>query len=148
MTSLRLVIALVAFCDFNINLGDIKTASLLGKLGDEIYMPISEGVQVLEEGRKRIVCRLLPELYILKQLGHIWNKLWDCFLVGMSGFTRSMEDNAVCYRLGKNGRPLWILILVHDVLRVGEQREILLQRKRWGSSFHSRTLALHTSFLK
>ena len=71
LTSLRIILVLAAFYDFEIHQGDIKTAYLLGKLEDEIYMDIPEGISVPQAETKNIVCRLLRGLYGLKQSGRI-----------------------------------------------------------------------------
>jgi len=147
LTSLRIILVLAAFYNFEIHQGDIKTAYLLGKLNDEIYMDIPEGVQAPEADGKRIVCRLLRGLYGLKQSGRIWNQAWDSFLVGKCGFSRSTEDYAVYYRLGNNGKPLWILIWVDDVLWVGEHGDIVMAKQELGKQFPLKDLGPAHFFL-
>jgi len=78
LTSLRIILALAAARNYEIDQTDIKTAYLLGKLEEEIYMEIPEGLVVEESSssRKRKVCKLLKGLYGLKQSGRIWNQEW------------------------------------------------------------------------
>ena len=147
LTSLRIILALAAFYNFEIHQGDIKTAYLLGKLDEEIYMEVPEGIEVKETGKRRIVCRLLRGLYGLKQSGRIWNKAWDSFLVEKCGFTRSVADYAVYYRLGALGKPLWILIWVDDVLWVGEPDEISQAKEQLGKQFPLKDLGPAHFFL-
>ena len=147
LTSLRIILVLAAFYNFEIHQGDIKTAYLLGKLNDEIYMDIPEGVQAPEACGNRIVCRLLRGLYGLKQSGRIWNQAWDSFLVQKCGFSRSTEDYAVYYRLGNNGKPLWILIWVDDVLWVGEHADIVIAKQELGKQFPLKDLGPAHFFL-
>jgi len=92
LTSLRIILALAAAWDYEVDQTDIKRASLLAKLDEEIYMDIPEGLEVAKEGTsngKRKVCKLLKGLYGLKQSGRMWNQEWDRHLVDLCGFTRS-----------------------------------------------------------
>ena len=86
LTSLRIILVLAAFYNFEIHQGDIKSAYLLGRLDEEIYMEVPEGIEIQETGKRRIVCRLLHGLYGLKQSGRIWNKAWDSFFGGEMRF--------------------------------------------------------------
>jgi len=135
LTSLRIILVLVAFYNCEIHHGDIKTAYLLGKLNNEIYMDIPEGVQAPEADGKRNVCRLLRGLYGLEHSGRICNQAWDSFLVQKCGFSRSTEDYVVYHRLGNNGKPLWIFIWVDDVLWVGEHGDIVIAKQELGKQF-------------
>ena len=85
LTSLRIILVLAAFYNCEIHHGDIKTAYLLGKLNNEIYMDIPEGVQAPEADGQRNVCRLLRGLYGLEHSGRICNQAWDSFLVQKGG---------------------------------------------------------------
>ena len=92
LTSLLIILALAAARDYEVDQTDIKRASLLAKLNEEIYMDIPEGLEVAKEGTsngKRKVCKLLKGLYGLKQSGRMWNQEWDRHLVDLCGFTRS-----------------------------------------------------------
>jgi len=117
LTSLRIILALAAAWDHEVDQTDIKSAYLLAKLDEEIYMDIPEGLAV-EPGMGRKVCKLLKGLYGLKQSGRMWNQEWDRHLVGTCGFTRSQDDHAV-YLKKKNNDYFWVLIWVDDVLWIG-----------------------------
>ena len=71
LTSLRIILALAAAHDYEVDQTDIKSAYLLAKLDEEIYMDIPEGLIVENPGRK--VCKLLKGLYRLKQSARKWN---------------------------------------------------------------------------
>jgi len=121
LTSLRIILALAAARNYEIDQTDIKTAYLLGKLEEEIYMEIPQGLAVENSenrgtscSRKRKVCKLLKGLYGLKQSGRIWNQEWDRHLVGTCGFTRSKNDHAV-YLKQKSEDYCWVLMWVDDV---------------------------------
>jgi len=122
LTSLRIILALAAARNYQIDQTDIQSAYLLGKLEEEIYIELPEGLEIGEENsrysRRRQVCKLLKGLYGLKQSGRIWNQEWDKHLVGTCRFTRSKDDHAVY--LKSNGEDYcWVLIWVDDVLWVG-----------------------------
>jgi len=121
-TSLCIILALAAAGNYQIDQTDIQSAYLLGKLEEEIYMELPEGLKIREENsscsRRRQVCKLLKGLYGLKQSGRIWNQERDKHLVGTCGFTRSKNDHAVY--LKNNGEDYcWVLIWVDNVLWVG-----------------------------
>jgi len=91
LSSLRIILALAAARNYEINQTDIKTAYLPGKLEEQIYMESPEGLVVEESSssRKRTVCKLLKGLYGLKESGRIWNQEWDRYLVGTVRVHRS-----------------------------------------------------------
>jgi len=119
LISLRIILALAAARNYQIDQTDIQSAYLLGKLEEEIYRELPEGLEIGEENssysRRRQVCKLLKGLYGLKQSGRIWNQEWDKYCVGTCGFTRMKDDHAVY--LKNNGEEYWwVLIWVDDVL--------------------------------
>ena len=71
ITSIRLILAIVAHMDLELYQMDVKTAFLNGKLDEEIYMD-----QVLcfeSKGQKHKVCKLKISIYSLKQASRQWN---------------------------------------------------------------------------
>ena len=65
ITSIRLLIAVVAIYDLKIHQMDVITAFLNGDLDEEIYMDQPEGF--VEFGQESKVCKLTKSLYGLKQ---------------------------------------------------------------------------------
>lgn len=55
---------------------DVKTAFLNGKLNEEIYMEIPEGIKVTSDQ----VCKLNKALYGLKQAARCWYERFDIIL--------------------------------------------------------------------
>ena len=149
LTSLRILLAIPAFYNYEVHQGDIKTAYLLGQLTEEIYMEIPEGVSAptipAENGNP--VCQLLRGLYGLKQSGRIWNKAWDDFLIGKCQFKRSAEDYAVYYRIGHENSPLWTLIWVDDVLWIGKPCDIKEAKQELAARFPLKDLGSAHFFL-
>jgi len=74
--SLRILLAVAAFYNYEIHQCDIKTAYLLTDLTEEIYMEIPGGVPIPRTSANTgtPVCRLLRGLYGLKQSSRNWNK--------------------------------------------------------------------------
>ena len=75
ITSIRMLIALVAVHDFKIHQMDVKTTFLNGELEEEIYMEQPEGFIV--PGKEKKVCRLVKSLYGLKQAPKQWHAKFD-----------------------------------------------------------------------
>jgi len=65
MTTIRLVLSIVAAEGLHLEQLDVKTAFLHGDLDEDIYMTQPEGFQV--KGKKNLVCKLKKSLYGLKQ---------------------------------------------------------------------------------
>ena len=69
MTSIRVILSMVAVEDLHLEQLDVKTAFLHGDL-EELYMHQPEGFQV--RGKEDMVCRLKKSLYGLKQAPRQW----------------------------------------------------------------------------
>ena len=79
-TSIRVLLALVALHDLELEQLDVKTAFLHGELEEQIYMQQPEGFIV--HGKEDYVCRLKKSLYGLKQSPRQWYKRFDSFMIG------------------------------------------------------------------
>lgn len=121
MSTLRLILALVAAHNLEVLQLDVKTAFLHGRLDEEIYIHQPEGYVV--QGREKYVCKLKKSLFGLKQAPRAWNiELNEA--ITKYGLTRSEEDQCVYYRVeGDN----WILatFFVDDGLICGTNKEII-----------------------
>ena len=71
-TSIRVVLALVAHQDLELEQLDVKTAFLHRNLEEEIFMEQPEGFK--KPGTENLVCRLKKSLYGLKQSPRQWYK--------------------------------------------------------------------------
>ena len=65
ITSIRMLIAIVALHNLEIHQMDVKTTFLNGDLNEEIYMDQPE--EFIYLGQEKKVCRLVKSLYGLKQ---------------------------------------------------------------------------------
>ena len=71
MTTLRLLLGVVATEDLMLEQLDVKTTFLHGDLEEDIYMSQPVGFWVTRE-KSHLVCRLKKNLYSLKQAWRMW----------------------------------------------------------------------------
>ncbi|KAI1005464.1 hypothetical protein K3495_g2750 [Podosphaera aphanis] len=88
MDSLRILLAIGAFYDWEIHQIDVKTAYLEGDLEEEVYMKCPEGNQ----GTNFV--RVDKALYGLKQSGQAWYKKLDAKL-SLLNFNQSISDQCI-----------------------------------------------------
>lgn len=69
-STLRTIIALTVYNNFEMMFFDVKTAFLYGELQDEVYMKMPEGYK----NKNDKICKLNKALYGLKQAPITWNK--------------------------------------------------------------------------
>ena len=93
ITSVRLILAIIAHMDLELYQMDVKIDFLNGELDEEIYMD-----QLLcfeSKGQERKVCKLKRSIYSLKQTSRQWNiKFYHVIL--KDGF-KMMEENHCVY---------------------------------------------------
>ena len=75
LCSIRIILAIAAFHDYEIWQMDVKTAFLNGYLEEELYMVQPEGFIDPEHPKK--VCKLKRSIYGLKQASRSWNHRFD-----------------------------------------------------------------------
>src|SRR5262249_25578014 len=83
--SIRIMLAMVAIWDLELEQLDVKTAFLHGDLDEEIYMLQPEGF--IHRGSEKLVCKLKRSLYGLKQAPRMWYKRFDSFML-THGYSR------------------------------------------------------------
>jgi len=112
--TVRILLALAAQYDWEIEQMDVITAFLNPLLQEEVYMELPEGYALPKDcpctSGGRIVCRLRKCLYGLKQAPRAWYTDIDAHLSSL-GFTRSKED----YNLYISKHVL-LLLFVDDML--------------------------------
>jgi len=79
MSSIRVILGLVAALDLECEHLDVKIAFLHGELEEEIYM--EQPKDFIEKGKEDLVCRLKKSLYGLKQAPRQWYKKFDSFVL-------------------------------------------------------------------
>ncbi|KAK3001961.1 hypothetical protein RJ639_020920 [Escallonia herrerae] len=78
-TSIRLLLAMVALYDLELEQLDVKTAFLHGELKEHIFTRQAEGFVI--QGKEDHVCLLQKSLYGLKQSPRQWYKRFDTFMI-------------------------------------------------------------------
>ncbi|KAD3338048.1 hypothetical protein E3N88_33569 [Mikania micrantha] len=118
-TSIRVILALTAVYDLELEQLDVKTAFLHGVLDEQIYMKQPLGFVDKEQPNK--VCLLKKSLYGLKQSPRQWYRRFDEYMV-KNGFSRSMFDNCVYIMEYSSGRFVYLLLYVDDMLIACEDK--------------------------
>ena len=89
LTSIRIMLSVVASDNLHLEQMDVKTAFLHGDLDKEIYMQQPEGFVV--PGKEHMGCKLTRSVYGLKQAPRQWYKKFDSFMI-KSGFCKAEKD--------------------------------------------------------
>ena len=133
--SLRVLMALVAFHDWEAEQLDVVTAFLEADIDEEIYMRQPEGYRQTDEHGVELVCQLQKSIYGLKQAPRNWNKTITTWLL-QYGFTQSHVDP--CVYTYTDGSSSYILALyVDDSILVGPPGPFIRQFKEaFGQRFN------------
>ena len=73
--SIRILLAIAAYHDYEIWQMDVKTAFLNGNLIEDVYMTQPDGFVIQEHANK--ICKLQRAIYGLKQASRSWNQRFD-----------------------------------------------------------------------
>jgi transposase InsO family protein len=118
-TTIRVMLALVAQYDLELEQMDVKTAFLHGDLDEMIYMVQPQGF--IDSKMPNHVCLLNRSLYGLKQSPRQWYIRFDNY-VSSIGFVRSAFDHCLYFkRNDKNDVIVYLLLYVDDMLLVGHK---------------------------
>ncbi|GJU54337.1 retrotransposon protein, putative, ty1-copia subclass [Tanacetum coccineum] len=90
--AIRILIAIVAYYDYEIWKMNVKIAFLNGFLEEEIYMEQPEGF--IDPNHPRKVCKLQRSIYGLKQASRSWNKRFD-EEIKKFGFHQNVDEPCV-----------------------------------------------------
>ena len=108
LTTLRIVLALVAALGMDLRQMDVKTAFLYGVLREVIYMLQPEGF--VQKGQEKKVCRLLKGLYGLKQSPRAWYHRFDTFMRSQE-YKRSNADHCLYTKRASDGSLYCLLCM-------------------------------------
>ena len=125
LKSVRIMLALAAYFDWEIWQMDVKTAFLNGNLTEDVYMIQPEGFVDPANGDK--VCKLQKSIYGLKQASRSWNIRFD-EVVKSFGFIKSEQDSCV-YKKFSGSSVAFLLLYVDDILLVGNDVHMLQETK-------------------
>ena len=94
LKSIRILLTIVAYYDYEIWQMDVKTTFLVGNLLKDVYMTQTEGF--VDPKYPNRVCKLQRSIYGLKQASQSWNLLFD-EVVKEFGFMKN-EDEPCVYK--------------------------------------------------
>ena len=127
LKSIRILLSIAAALDYEIWQMDVKTAFLNGHLDESIYMVQPNGFVV--KGQERKVCKLLRSIYGLKQASRSWNQRFDQ-AIKTFGFEQNVDEPCVYKRI-KDGKVVFLVLYVDDILLIGNDVGNLSSIKLW-----------------
>ncbi|CAI5953526.1 unnamed protein product [Closterium sp. NIES-64] len=122
--TLRIFLSIVAVLNLNLMQLEIKNAFPQSKLDRVLYMHQPD---YFNDGSGR-VCKLLKSLYGLKQPPLLWYLALNNVLVG-AGWKKSQVDEALYFKVGKDGVARWVLVYVDDLLAASGSAAMLNELK-------------------
>ncbi|WAO96990.1 Retrovirus-related Pol polyprotein from transposon TNT 1-94 [Fusarium falciforme] len=118
--SYKMIFAIAAALDLELEQMDVKTAFLYGLVTEEIYVEQPEG---FDDGSGR-VCKLLRALYGLKQAPRVWYETLSTFLETL-GFKSLLSDMGVLVK-----GHTFIAVYVDDLLIAGPSKDEIVAVKQ------------------
>ncbi|KAL0405510.1 UNVERIFIED_CONTAM: Retrovirus-related Pol polyprotein from transposon RE2 [Sesamum latifolium] len=119
--SIRILLAIAAWYDYEIWQMDVKTAFLNGFIEEEIFMDQLEGFTAVGEEQK--VCRLQWSIYDLKQASRSWNTRFDKVIRGYD-FIKNDYDPCICKKISGSS-VAYLVLYVDDILLIGNDVKML-----------------------
>ena len=121
----RVLFAIAAFHDLDIDQMDVKTAFLYGLIDQLIYVEQPKGTETKET--RDFVCQLHKALYGLKQSPRLWYKRLSNFLLEKLGLQRINANHSIfTTSLGLN-RPI-ISMFVDDIKIIAPKRSGFIEK--------------------
>ncbi|KAJ9541041.1 hypothetical protein OSB04_027547 [Centaurea solstitialis] len=127
LKSIRILMAISAYFNYEIWQMDVKTAFLNGKLTEDVYMEQPEGFEDPKNPNK--VCKLLKSIYGLKQASRSWNLHFD-ERIKEFGFAKSEFEPCV-YTKFSGSIVTFLVLYVDDILLIGNDIPTLQSVKEW-----------------
>ncbi|GJW95833.1 retrotransposon protein, putative, ty1-copia subclass [Tanacetum coccineum] len=125
--AIRILIAIVAFYNYEIWQMDVKTAFLNGYLFEEVYMEQPEGFINLKFPNR--VCKLKRSIYGLKKASRQWNKQFD-YEIKKFSFTQNRDEPCV-YMKVSGSYVTFLILYVDDILIMGNNIPMLQDVKSY-----------------
>jgi hypothetical protein len=120
----------VAHYDLELHQMNVKMAFLNGDLLENVYMAQPKGFAV--KGKEHMGCHLRKSIYGLKQAYRQWYLKFD-ETIRSFGFKENEEDNCI-YAKFRNGKFIFLILYVDDILLARSDVSLLLETKRFLSS--------------
>jgi hypothetical protein len=121
LKSVRIMLAIAAFFDYEIWQMDVKTAFLNGNIEEELYMVQPKGFADPKDADK--VCKLQRSIYGLKQASRSWNLRFDEVIKGF-GFVQTNGESCI-YKKVSGSSVAFLILYVDDILLIGNDIELL-----------------------
>ena len=127
LKSIRILLAIVAYYDYEIWKMDVKIAFLNGNLLEEVYITQPKGFVGPKYPNR--VCKLQKSIYGLKKASRSWNL---CFDEAFKEFGFMKNEDEPCVSKKVSGSEIVFLVLyVDDILLIGNDIPILQSVKSW-----------------
>ena len=144
-STIRALLEIVAFHDYELEQLDVKTAFLHGELEEGIYMQQPEGFTA--SGKEEYVCLLKRSLYGLKQSPRQWYKRFDSVMISHD-FKRSSFDSRVYFKRCNDESLLYLLLYVDDMLIATKSKEeIRIVKAQLNNEFEMKDLGVAKKIL-
>src|SRR4051812_28902051 len=121
LKSVRIVLAIAAYFDYEIWQMDVKTAFLNGNLDEDVYMIQPEGFVDPQNASK--VCKLQKSIYGLKQASRSWNIRFKK-VVKSFGFIENEKETCV-FKKFSGSSIVFLILYVDDILLIGNDIPML-----------------------
>ncbi|KAL6316150.1 hypothetical protein AAG906_015980 [Vitis piasezkii] len=115
LKSIRILLAIAAYYDYEIWQMDVKTAFLNGELKEDVYMTQPEGYTSMSDHNK--VCKLRRSIYGLKQASRSWNIHFNKTIEKFD-FVKCEEEPCV-YKRFSGSTIIFLVLYVDDILLIG-----------------------------
>jgi hypothetical protein len=130
LKSVRLLLSIAAYYDYEIWQMDVKTAFLYGILTEDVHMVQPEGF--VDPANARKVYKLQRSIYGLKQASQSWNHRFDD-VVKIFGFIKN-PDEACVYKKVSGSAVAFLVLYVDDILLIGNNIPFLNKVKDYFKS--------------
>src|SRR3954470_24510879 len=114
LKSVRILLAITAYYDYEIWKMDVKTAFLNGDIDEELYMMQPKGFVDPKDANK--VCKLQRSIYGLKQASRSWNQRFDKVIKSF-GFIQTYGE-ACIYKKVSGSSVAFLILYVDDILLI------------------------------
>ena len=127
LKSIRILLAIATYYDYEIWQMDVKTSFLNGKLLEDVYMTQLEGfINPKNVGK---VCKLQRSIYGLMQASRSWNLCFD-EAIKVFGFIKN-EDEPCVYKKVSGSAIVFLMLYINDILLIGNDILALQNVKSW-----------------
>jgi hypothetical protein len=121
LKSVRILLAITSYFDYEIWQIDVETSFLNGNLTQDVYMTQPEGFVNPKHAGK--ICKLQKSIYGLKQASRSWNLRFD-EVVKRFGFIKNVEEPCV-YKKVSGSAVVFLIFYVDGILLIGNDIPIM-----------------------